>query len=181
MLADMLNEPVSNFTNHHMTTIDVGLSVSEAAKAMVETKSDSILVYTNYNVIGIITLKDILKIVAEGKDPTKTTVGIIATRPIIKIHKDAKVREAIDIMEKNDIRRLVVMSEERPIGTISRKALVGNMSEYDVPLPELEIPDKIRCPYCMSIFENKGTLSHHIDDIHIGKGLLEGNLAKAQG
>ena len=110
MLADLLNEPVSNFTNHHMTTIDVGLTVSEAAKAMVETKSDSILIYTNYNVIGIVTVKDILdKIVAKGKDPTKTTVGEIATKPIIKIHKDAKVREAIDIMEKNDIRRLVVM------------------------------------------------------------------------
>ncbi len=178
MLADMLNEPVSKFTNHHMTTIDVGLSVSDAAKAMVETKSDSILIYTNYNVLGIVSLKDILKMVAEGKDPTKTTIGIIASKPIIDIHKDAKVREAIDIMEKNDIRRLVVTSDERPIGIISRKALVGNMSEYDVPLPELEIPDKIKCPYCMSIFEKKEVLSRHIDDIHIGKGLLEGNLAK---
>ena len=38
MSVEMLNEPVSSFTNHHMTTIDVGLTVSEAAKAMVETK-----------------------------------------------------------------------------------------------------------------------------------------------
>ena len=178
MLNNMLDEPVSKFTNHHMTTIDVGLTVSDAAKAMVETKSDSILVYTNYNVIGIVSLKDILKMVAEGKDPTKTTVGIIASKPIIDIHKDAKVREAIAIMEKNDIRRLVVKNDDRPIGLISRKALVGNMSEYDVPLPELEIPDKIKCPYCMSVFEKKEVLSRHIDDIHIGKGLLEGNLAK---
>ncbi len=179
MLTNMLDEPVSKFTNHHMTTIDVGLTVSDAAKAMVETKSDSILVYTNYNVIGIVSLKDILKMVAEGKDPTKTTIGIIASKPIIDIHKDAKVREAIAIMEKNDIRRLVVKNDDRPIGLISRKALVGNMSEYDFPLPELEIPDKIKCPYCMSLFENKQEMSSHIDGIHIGKGLLEGNLAKA--
>ena len=179
MLANMFNEPVSRFTNHHMTTIDVGLSVSDAAKAMVENKSDSILVYTNYNVMGIVTLKDILnKIVAKGKDPTKTTIGVIASKPIIKIHKDAKVREAIAIMEKNDIRRLVVTNDDRPIGLISRKSLVGNMSEYDVPLPELEIPDKIKCPYCMSLFENKQEMSSHIDGIHIGKGLLEGNLEK---
>jgi len=180
MSVEMLNEPVSSFTNHHMTTIDVGLTVSEAAKAMVETKSDSILVYTNYNVIGIITLKDILeKIVVEGKDPTKTTVGIIASKPIIKIHKDAKVREAIDLMTKNDIRRLVVMSDDRPIGLISRKALVGNMGELAADLPELEIPDKIKCPYCSSQFDDKDTLSSHIDGVHIGKGLLEGNLSKA--
>ena len=180
MLAEMLNEPVSRFTNHNMTTIDVGLTVSDAAKAMVETKSDSILIYTNYNVIGIVTLKDILnKIVAEDKDPTKTTIGVIASKPIIKIHKDAKVREAIDLMKKNDIRRLVVMNDERPIGLISRKALVGNMNEYDTPLPELEIPDKVMCPYCQSVFANKDVLSKHIDQIHIGKGLLEGNIVKA--
>jgi len=180
MLAEMLNEPVSRFTNHHMTTIDVGLTVSDAAKAMVETKSDSILVFTNYNVIGIVTIKDMLaEIIAKGKDPTKTTIGVIASKPIIKIHKDATVREAIDLMEKNDIRRLVVMNDERPIGLISRKALVGNMNEYDTPLPELEIPDKVMCPYCKSVFDNKHVLSKHIDQIHIGKGLLEGNLAKA--
>jgi len=181
MLVEMLDEPVSRFTNHHMTIIDVGLTVSDAAKAMIENKSDSILVYTNYNVIGIATIKDIVaKIVAKGKDPSKTTIGIIASKPIIKIHKDAKVREAINIMTKNDIRRLVVTNDDRPIGLISRKSLVGNMSEYDVPLPELEIPDKIKCPYCMSLFENKKEMSSHIDGIHIGKGLLEGNLAKAQ-
>ncbi len=179
MLAQMLDEPVSRFTNHHMTTIDVGLTVSDAAKAMVDAKADSILVYTNYNVIGIVTTKDILtKIVAKGKDPSKTTIGIIANKSIIKIHKDAKVRDAIALMEKNDIRRLVVMNDERPIGLISRKAIVGNMSDYDTPLPELEIPDKVKCPYCPSQFDDKKTLSSHIDNIHIGRGLLEGNLSQ---
>ena len=181
MLDKMLDEPVSNFTNHHMTTIDVGLTVSDAAKLMVETKSDSILVYTNYNVIGIVTIKDILeKIVATGKDPSTTTIGIIASKPIIKIHKDSKVAEAIEVMKKNDIRRLVVMSDERPIGLISQKAIIGNIGDYDIALPELEIPDKIKCPYCTSIFEDKKSLSTHIDNIHIGRGLLEGNLAQAK-
>ena len=181
MLAEMFDEPVSRFTHHKMLTIDTGLTVTDAAKAMTEAKTDSILVYTNYNVIGIATIKDILeKIVAKGKDPNKITIGQIASKPIIKIHKDAKVKEAIDIMEKNDIRRLVVMNDTRPIGLISQKVLVGNMREYSIPLPELEIPDKIKCPYCLSLFENKQELSSHIDGIHIGKGLLEGNLAKAQ-
>jgi len=72
------------------------------------------------------------------------------------------------------------MNDERPIGLISQKILVGNMSEYSTPLPELEIPDKINCPYCWSLFENKQDLSAHIDDIHIGRGLLEGNLTQMQ-
>ena len=46
-------------------------------------------------------------------------------------------------------------------------------------LPELEIPDEISCPYCQSFCADKNVLSRHIDDIHIGKGLLEGNITKA--
>ncbi len=181
MLAQMLNEPVSKYTNHKMVTIDAGLTVQDAAKAMVKAKVDSILVFTNYNVIGIVTIKDMLaEIIAKGKDPSKVAIVKLAHRQIIKINKDATVREAIDLMNKNDIRRLVVWNDDRPVGLISRKALVGNMNEYDTPLPELEIPDKVMCPYCQSVFANKHVLSKHIDQIHIGKGLLEGNLAKAQ-
>jgi len=111
-------------------------------------------------------------------------------------------------MEKNDIRRLLVYSDERTIGMISQKMIVGNMGQYAVPLPELEIPGKVKCPYCpsfsddknilskhivnihvagpskymcpycYSVFEGKKALSGHIDNIHIGRGLLEGNIRK---
>ena len=181
MLAQMLDEPVSKYTSHKMVTIDVGLTVQDAAKVMAEAKVDSILVYTNYNVIGIVTIKDMLaEIIAKGKDPSKVAIGKLAHRQIIKINKDATVREAIDLMKKNDIRRLVVWNDERPVGLISRKSIVGNMHDYSVELPELEIPNKVKCPYCQSLFDDKKSLSAHIDDIHIGRGLLEGNLAKAQ-
>jgi hypothetical protein len=83
-------------------------------------------------------------------------------------------------MNKNDIRRLVVENEERPIGVISQKAIIGNLGKYAAVLPELEIPDKIRCPYCSSLFDDKKILSKHIDDIHIGKGLFEGNLSQTE-
>jgi len=181
MLSQILNEPVSKYTSHKMVTIDASLTVQDAAKAMVEAKVDSILVYTNYNVIGIVTIKDMLaEIIAKGKDPSKVSVVKLAQRKIIKINKDATVIEAIDLMNKNDIRRLVVWNDERPIGLISRKTIVGNMHDYSVELPELEIPDKVKCPYCQSEFDDKKSLSAHIADIHIGRGLLEGNLAQAK-
>ena len=34
------------------------------------------------------------------------------------------------------------------------------------------------CPYCESKFEDKEMLSSHIDNIHIGPGLLEGDKRK---
>jgi CBS domain-containing protein len=176
----MLNDPVSKYTDHQMTVIESHYKVNYAAKIMMDSQIESILVYENDDVIGIVTIKDIFRdVVAKGKDPTNVTLKEIAHKPIIKIHKDEKVKDAIALMTKNDIRRLVVINENRPIGIISQKAVIGNLGKYSASLPEVEIPYKIRCPYCSSLFDDKKLLSHHIDDIHIGRGLFEGNLSQA--
>jgi predicted transcriptional regulator len=164
-----------------MTTIDSKYTVDAAAKAMVNSNVESILVFENSQIIGIVTIKDIFRdIVAKGKDPSKVSLKDIVRKKIIKINKDAKVKDAIDLMNKNDIRRLIVENEERPIGIISQKAIIGNLGKFAAALPELEIPGKIRCPYCSSLFDDKKILSKHIDDIHIGKGLFEGNLSQTE-
>ncbi|MEM0443382.1 MAG: C2H2-type zinc finger protein [Candidatus Caldarchaeum sp.] len=35
-----------------------------------------------------------------------------------------------------------------------------------------------KCPYCESVFKTEAELSKHIDRIHIGSGLLEGDRTK---
>lgn len=176
----MLNDPVSKYTDHNMTAIEGHLTVDYAAKIMMDSEVESVLVFENDDLIGIVTMKDIFRdVVAQGKDPTKLTLKEIAHKSIIKIHKDEKVKDAIVLMTKNNIRRLIVTNDERPIGVISQKAVIGNLGKYSATLPELEIPDKVRCPYCSSLFDDKKLLSHHIDDIHIGRGLFEGNMSQA--
>jgi signal-transduction protein with cAMP-binding, CBS, and nucleotidyltransferase domain len=180
MSVEMLDESLSKFTNPKLMAVSSELSVTDAAKVMFDSKVDSVLVFENDSVIGIVTDKDILgKVVAKGIDPSKATIKEITHKSIIKIHKNAKVREAIELMNKHDIRRLIVEDDKRPIGVISRKKIVGDMNEFAISLPELEMPNKIKCPYCSSEFDEKQTLSSHIDSIHIGRGLLEGDLSKA--
>ncbi len=180
MLQRMLEDPVSKYTSHDIVVVRENVTVSDCVKEMVRKKIDSVLVSENDEVVGIITDKDILsEIVAKGKNPNQVKVIEIAHKPIIEIGKDATVKDAINLMNRHDVRRLVVKNENRDIGIISRKQIVGNLSQFSVALPELEIPNRFSCPYCASVFENKSELSHHIDDIHIGRGLLEGNLTKA--
>jgi hypothetical protein len=61
------------------------------------------------------------------------------------------------------------------------------MPEESLELAEVESPNlggnteqfvKIICPYCESKFDNKTDLSKHIDRIHLGSGLLEGDVRK---
>ena len=179
MLKEMLEDPVSKYTNHELIVVDKSVSISDAAKVMTKSKIDSILISEESNVVGILTNKDILsEVVAKGKDPNNTKVGEIMHKSIIKIHKDSPVKDAIALMIKHDIRRLVVKNDERTIGIISRKQIVGDLGQYAIELPELETPDIFKCPYCTSQFQDKQALSRHIDDIHIGRGLLEGDLSK---
>lgn len=167
MLSDLLNEPVSKFANKKMTTIASDLTIQDAAKAMSESKVDSILVFEKSQIIGMVTEKDILHdIVAKGLDPSKITLKEIAKGPLITIKKTAPVKEALEMMKKHDIRRLVVV-DKRPIGLITQKMVCGNLTDRHIALPELEIPDKTSCPYCFENFENNQKLGSHIDKIHI--------------
>jgi len=176
----MLEESVSKFTNHKLVVVEKNVTVTDTVKVMVENKIDSILVSENDNIVGIVTNKDILSdVIAKEKNPNDVKIFEIAHKPIIKIHEDASVKDAIALMNKHDVRRLVVENDVRAIGIISRKQIVGNLNEYAIALPELEEPSKYMCPYCHSVFTGKRALSSHVDDIHIGRGLLEGNIAKA--
>ena len=167
MISDLLNEPVSKFANKKMTTVASNLTIQDAAKAMTESKVDSILVFEKSKIIGMVTEKDILyDIVSKGLDPTKTTLRKIAKSPLITIKKTALVKDALKIMKRHDIRRLVVI-DKRPIGLITQKMVCGNLTDRRVVLPELEIPDKTSCPYCSQNFESNQRLSSHIDKIHI--------------
>ncbi|MEO9310003.1 MAG: CBS domain-containing protein [Nitrososphaera sp.] len=180
-MGNALEQPISNFTDKSFVIQDGNQSVSEGVKKMEEHGIDSLLIMNNNDINGIVTHRDILfDVVAKGKDPTKTKLKEIMRTPLVTINKNAAVKDAIAMMSKNNVRRVVVMDNKVPIGIASQKVLVGNIARQAVVLPELEIPNKIKCPYCSSIFDDKKSLSSHIDNIHIGKGLFEGNLARAE-
>ena len=175
-----MTEPISNYIDRTLVVIDEKIKVNEAAQYMVKSAIDSFLVSDeNNNIVGIVTNKDIMSgIVARGKDPTKVQVKEIANKPLISIQKESTIQDAISLMNKHNIRRLLVMDSASTIGIITQSMVVGNLSKSTVSLPMLESPSSITCPYCLSPFDEKLTLSKHIDDIHIGRGLLEGNLDK---
>ena len=140
MSLEMLEEPVSKYTNTKLIVVESHLTVADAAKVMTNEKVGSILVFENDKVIGIVTNKDVIaQVVATGLDSSKVIIKQIMHAPLIKIHKDARVKEAIDIMIKNDIRRLIVTNDKRTIGTITRKKIVGNMYHQTEHLQELEV------------------------------------------
>ncbi|HET6517526.1 MAG TPA: CBS domain-containing protein [Nitrosopumilaceae archaeon] len=167
MTEKSLSDSVSKYIYPKLTTIAAELTVSDAAKIMIEKMVESIIVFENESVVGIITDRDILNdVVAEGLDPLKIKVSQVMRKPILTIPKDATVREAIKIMAENNIRRLLVMDDSRPLGIIRRKQLSGVLHVRRVILPELEHPTIFTCPYCREKFDSLESISKHINENH---------------
>jgi len=124
MVSHMMDQPVSTYTDRKLTVIDGKIKVSEAAQLMVKAEIDSFLVSEDGDIMGIVTNKDILSdIVAKGKDPSKVAVKEIAHKPLLKIQKESPVKDAILLMNKHNVRRLLVTDVIKPIGTITQKWL----------------------------------------------------------
>ncbi len=94
-------------------------------------------------------------------------------------------------MSSHQLGSIIVTREEKPVGILTEWDMHGRVIALgrdpqktrvdevtSAPLPILELPKGVSCPYCGSTFENKIDLSKRIDRIHIGGGLLEGDLRR---
>jgi CBS domain-containing protein len=174
-----LDGPVSNYVVRKPLSLDENDTVVAAAKKMAENGIGALLVTRKGEPIGIFTERDILnKVVAAEKDPQKIKLSDVMSSPIKTIEYSAKVSDAISTMIKYGIRRLGVVKDGKIVGLISQRSLYSSGSSQQVVLPELEPVRGTRCPYCGEEMESTKQLSKHIDQIHIGRGLLQGDTSK---
>jgi CBS domain-containing protein len=205
MYSNSLSQKAGDLIETNFATLHENANVVDAIRLMNDKNTSSIIVKfkDSEEPIGIVTERDILyRVVAESKDPSKTTLKEIMSSPILTINKEVLVKEAISIMRKEGIRRLVVVTDKNKfeetnlssptdekgkttiLGVLTLMSIIGESSNQSINLADIDIPDSIIalknivivCPYCESKFDNKADLSKHIDRIHIGAGLLEGNM-----
>ena len=94
--------------------------VAEAAKLMRDKDFGAVLTAENDEVQGILTDRDIaLRVVAEGKDPSSTTVGEVATTGIETLSPDDSVDDAIKLVREHNVRRVPVVEGAKPVGIVS--------------------------------------------------------------
>ena len=77
---------------------------------------------------GIITDRDIVvKCLAEGRDPRKTTAGDLAQGKPVWVDANADDGDVLRLMEDHHIRRLPVIEEQQIIGMISEADLATHL------------------------------------------------------
>ena len=91
-------------------------SLQEAARKMVEHDCGAIPVLesnSDRKPIGIITDRDIAcRAVAMGRNPLEMKVGDCMTSPVVTVDADTAIGDCCDIMEKQKLRRVIVVDED---------------------------------------------------------------------
>jgi CBS domain-containing protein len=80
--------------------------------------------------IGVVSDRDIIvRVIAEGRDSKAMMGRNLATAPVIYCFEDQDVDEAAQIMQENQIRRLVILNrDKRLVGVVSLGDLAMNRS-----------------------------------------------------
>ena len=109
-----------------------GTSALEAAKQMKSSnRGFVIIVGADGRPEGIVTEWDYLsKIVAEGKDPLKTTLEDIMSTGLVTVKAGDDIDFVSQMMSDRGIRRVLVIQGGKVLGAITAKTVLSRLKEY---------------------------------------------------
>lgn len=111
-----------------IVTIDEGATVTEASKTMVSNNRGSVVVTRGGETAGFLTERDVMKrVVAKSLDPNSTKVKDVMTPSPVTIEKDKPLREAIDLMNRKGVRRMLVTEKGQVVGIFTLRDIVKHM------------------------------------------------------
>lgn len=127
MVSEALQRSVLSYMHHQIIILDEDIDSATAVKQMHDAKAETIIVKNkNDEYIGIITDSDILdKIVMRGEDSDKVSIKTIMSSPIITISAKANVRQALELMRLNAIKRVPVTDNVHILGIVTQEGLAN--------------------------------------------------------
>ncbi len=114
-----LDDPVSSVMTKGTLSIKSSKNLKEAITIMSDFDVGSLLVTVNGNAIGIITSKDIIKVISQEQDLKKVKIKEVMQTPIIKINATETISAALLKMKEQKINHLIVVDGEKIIGMIN--------------------------------------------------------------
>lgn len=120
-----LNLPISVNMRQPPVTLSPSETVSSLMFKMINEDIGAVVVVDEGRAVGIITEKDVLeRVIMRGKDVYETKAKDVMSKPLISIDADRPIKEGLELMRKNKIKRLAVTKNESLIGLVTEKRLL---------------------------------------------------------
>jgi CBS domain-containing protein len=123
---------VADVMTRDLVSVDSGLSLETAAEQMNGRRVGAALVFEGERIVGIVTERDVLRAVAEGRIEG-TTVADWMTRHPETIEPTDTTSTAATLMIHGGFRHLPVLEGERVVGIVSIRDLMKVVLDDEAP------------------------------------------------
>jgi CBS domain-containing protein len=123
-IEGMLNFTVEEGCELKLAPITVSKSDSATTlvKKMIEENVGAVVVVEEGRPIGIVTETDLLdKVIKPLKDMNLTLAGDMMSQPVISLEFDRPMKEAVELLRKHNIRRIVVTKDGAFFGLVTER------------------------------------------------------------
>lgn len=116
---------VRDLMAHNVVTVDPRESLTDAAAQMRTSRVGSLVVLAGAEITGIITERDLLRAIADGRDPATTHVSQYMSQSPRTVEADREAVQAAALMVKHALRHLPVTDRGLLIGLLSARDLLA--------------------------------------------------------
>ena len=127
---DVLERPAKSYMQRQFVTIEENASVASAVQEMQSHKLESVIVTRQGLAIGMVTTGDVVeKVVLKGEDSNRTSLKSVMTFPLVTISSIGTVKQALQLMRLNRIKRVPVTDNTGIIGVVTQRSLADAVSK----------------------------------------------------
>ena len=136
---------ISSMMTRDIKTEKEDQNVLTACKMMYENNIGCIIIVKQNDIkpVGIITERDVVRLLGSLKPSLlQTPLREIMSKPLVNISINSSVRDAIQMMQQKNIRRLIVSDGEKMVGIITDKDIFRTIMNNQDLIPIL-LDDKL--------------------------------------
>jgi CBS domain-containing protein len=117
-----MGKKITEVMSSNPCAIEADKPVAYAAKMMKQEDVGLAPIVEGDRLVGTLTDRDIVtRVVAEGKDPESVTVREVASTDLVTVDPQQDLDEALQLMARNQVRRLLVVEEDgRLVGVVAQ-------------------------------------------------------------
>ncbi|MCI0564303.1 MAG: CBS domain-containing protein, partial [Nitrososphaera sp.] len=123
-MRDILEKRVAGYMSRRFVLLDETTDVATSVKEMRKQDAESIIVTRNGLVVGIITDSDMIdKVIIKGEDSDNIVLSQVMSSPVFTLSSKATVKQALQQMRKNKIKRIPITDGSGVIGIVTQPSL----------------------------------------------------------
>jgi CBS domain-containing protein len=116
--------PITTYSNDEIVTLPPTATIREAAAVMDTASVGCVVVGSADAVEGVVSERDVVRVLASGLDPDQATVADIESRVLMWCGTDATVGEVAEEMMESYVRHVLVGDDGRLVGIVSMRDVI---------------------------------------------------------